>query len=217
MSFFAILISLLLVFFIWKFSDRKLIPRAVVHNYGRKPYLTIPATSQSLINIANVLNNCGLKWGVTFGTLLGLIRDKNPIEGDDDIDIVASVEDKSELLKILKSNGYRVLMDHEYFIQVEFYEYVVADYRLYKKDIKLTTKNYTVIDFYLYKNCLSESYDICIPWERFPIKFYPIKKIQWNGISINIPQDSIKLLEDFYESWKIPDNGKGHRKKRPKC
>ena len=49
-----------MVFFIWKFSDRKLIPRAVVHNYGRKPYLTIPATSQSLINIANVLNNCGI-------------------------------------------------------------------------------------------------------------------------------------------------------------
>ena len=100
MSVFVILISLFLVYFIWKFNDRKLISRAVAHSYVRKPYLTIPATSQSLKNIANVLNNSGLKWGVTFGTLLGLIRDKNPIEGDDDIDIVASVEDKSELLKM---------------------------------------------------------------------------------------------------------------------
>ena len=217
MVIFLILILLVLIISFWKFKDQKLIQKAIVYDYIQKPSLTKLATSQSLKNIVNVLNNSQLRWGVTFGTLLGLIRDKNPIEGDDDIDIVISVQDKSELLKILKKNDYRVLMNHEYFVQVEHNEHVIADYYLYKNDIKFTTKDYAVVDFYLYKEYVNETYDICIPWEQFPIKFYPIKKIEWNGLFVNIPQDSIKVLEDFYESWKTPEKGKGHRKKRPKC
>ena len=73
------------------------------------------------------------------------------------------------------------------------------------------------IDFYFTKQYNKNGYDICVPHDKFPVKLFPIKQIQWQGLKVNIPQDDIRLLNDNYHTWHIPDKGKGPNKKRPTC
>ena len=215
-SFLALLSSLIIVIVIWKIYDKKLIFAGQRENYIKRN-ISKSATIESLKNVAQILNESDIRWAVSFGTLLGLVRDKDPIEGDDDIDIVVSVLDKQKLINLFKIKGFRVSMNHEYFVQVENNSHVIVDFYQYKKNIKIISKNHVTVDFYLFKNYKNKFYDICVPWEKFPIKFYPTQTLKWKELTVNIPSGATKLLEDYYENWKIPVKGKGHSKNKPKC
>tara|TARA_B100000686_G_scaffold222503_1_gene229670 strand:- start:1247 stop:1903 length:657 start_codon:yes stop_codon:yes gene_type:complete len=216
LTFLALLICIIIAIAIWKIKDKKLIFAGQVENYLKRD-VPKSVTIESLKDVVDILNKSDIRWAVSFGTLLGLFRDQDPIEGDDDIDILISAEDKKKLINLFRVKGFRVLMNHEYFVQVEKKSHVIVDFYQYKKNIKIITKNHVTLDFYLFKNYKHQLYDICVPWEKFPIKFYPIKTLKWNQQLVNIPNGANRLLEDYYENWKIPDKGRGHRKNKPKC
>ena len=41
-------------------------------------------------------------WFIAYGTLLGIIRDNNTIDGDDDVDIIIDIEYKDQLVDIIQ-------------------------------------------------------------------------------------------------------------------
>ena len=83
---------------------------------------------------------------VFFGTLLGITRGRDLIEGDDDIDILAPIEHRKLIIhKINNIDGFKVNFDKDcnksdFFLQIES---------------SVNNRN-SLIDFYFYENrCLS--------------------------------------------------------------
>ena len=77
-----------------------------------------------------------------FGTLLGITRGRDLIEGDDDIDILAPIEHRKLIIhKINNIDGFKVNFDKDcnksdYFLQIES---------------SVNNRN-SLIDFYFYEN-----------------------------------------------------------------
>ena len=86
LTFLALLICIIIAIAIWKIKDKKLIFAGQVENYLKRD-VPKSVTIESLKDVVDILNKSDIRWAVSFGTLLGLFRDQDPIEGDDDIDI----------------------------------------------------------------------------------------------------------------------------------
>ena len=75
---------------------------------------------QNLVEISHLLS--GIKHFVFFGTLLGLVRDSNIIDGDDDVDLYVDIKHRNDVIKILVDSGYSLDFEQypnttPYFIQ----------------------------------------------------------------------------------------------------
>ena len=108
---------------------------------------------KTLKHIVKILNKSDITWAITFGTLLGLKRESNPIANDDDIDILIPIEEKEKLLKLLQNCGLKVKnkLNSEIFSRSE-------------------NKGFAPIDFYFTKQYNKNGYDICVLHERFPME-----------------------------------------------
>jgi phosphorylcholine metabolism protein LicD len=74
-----------------------------------------------------------------FGTLLGLVREKNLIEGDDDVDFYVNINEREKLISILKLNF--IVVDET--LSVNKNKSFLQVFRFYN-DVKF------IIDFYFY-------------------------------------------------------------------
>lgn len=64
-----------------------------------------------------LFNQCGIRFSLAFGTLLGAVRDKTIIKGDEDVDVF--VEDEEKLRKhlpFLQENGLKVCRISEHYL-----------------------------------------------------------------------------------------------------
>ncbi len=158
--------------------------------------------NDTLLYIANLLNDNKFEiWFIAYGTLLGIVRNKSCIDGDDDIDIICDGKDFKKLKTLLSKNKF------------EFeYGYGIGDT---KKIIKTKENNkFASIDFYMTEvNSLGDFKDL---WEKTVWKkcFFRRKgefiKMKWNRTVLNLPNNYIKKLESRYGStWKIPIKSKG--------
>lgn len=142
---------------------------------------------------------------VFFGTLLGLIRDGNLIEDDDDIDFYVNINEREKLIQILKDNFIDVDLDlkvnkNKSFLQI-------------KREIN---NKDAIVDFYFYEEDVDKLH-IIEKWNfeggthdetkylRIPkIFIHPIKQEEINSININFPAEPVYLCEFLYgKNWKI--------------
>lgn len=142
---------------------------------------------------------------VFFGTLLGLVRENNLIDGDDDIDLYVNMKHRSELINILRKNSINVDLDlsvnkNESFLQVRR---------------ELNNKN-LICDFYFYEVRDDDDF-ITEKWNfeggtndttkhlRIPkIFIYPISKKEVQSKIINFPAQPTYLCEFLYgKNWKF--------------
>lgn len=142
---------------------------------------------------------------VFFGTLLGLVRENNLIEGDDDIDFYVNAKERNKLIEILRKNNIDVNLDlkvnqNKSFLQIAR---------------KINDKN-LIADFYFYEDDLDELY-IIEKWNfeggthipskylRIPKTFvFPIVDKEFNKFKIKFPSSPIYLCEFLYgTSWKV--------------
>ena len=145
-----------------------------------------------------------LEYFIFFGTLLGLTREKNIIEGDDDIDFYVNIKHRKDLINILRANSSNV--DEN--LHVNRDQSFLQTIRAYQNKVYL-------VDFYFYDADTDENF-IIEKWNyqgmpHIPLKhlrtpkifIFPIKKKLFRNIKINFPSQPTYLCDFLYgPEWK---------------
>lgn len=167
------------------------------------PYIFNPMTTTDMEEIletaANLLSDCDISFCLAFGTLLGAVRERYFIKGDDDVDIIVTDEEK-----LFASLPY--LYEHGLYInrifKTELYSFHMEGRRGHVDMYILRP-----IDKWIYKNwCVS------IRGHYTPKRFFMV--IDSGGCYIKqkaypCPQHPEDLLEWWYgKTWRIPQPGK---------
>lgn len=160
-------------------------------------------SKSQMIKIYKELEESKLVCFLSGGTLLGLIREKNLLKNDDDIDITILPKSKEcfeKIEKIFENNGYNKTI---YEIKIRNTTYP-GQYTFSKN-----------IDGYLIE------FDICIIWndpfnkryilttyfkstEYYIFNQFELKRIEFLGENFNIPKDEIYYIQTSYgENWHI--------------
>ena len=154
-----------------------------------------------LKNILNILNNRKLNYWIDSGTLLGLIREKNLLKNDKDIDIGLHIRELDKFISIIpKINalGYRS--------RYELYNEIPSKYKFYPKN-----KNFNrTIDLNIYRE-KEEDYLWCPvtcfkePANIFDKKYQKMIKYFWRRIFQKIETNKFPYtnVKNTY-SWIIP-------------
>jgi len=161
---------------------------------------------KSLKFVCNRLQTFGLKnWFVGYGTLLGIVRDGHCIDCDDDLDIVIDVKEVNQIRDLVSalsnSHNYETLIDKKgKFLQIANHE--------------------SQIDFYFCEvDKQGNFFDLHekVTWTKCFDNNGTIPIIDWEGVRLNVPQDSkTKLFHRYGEAWnkrirKNEPGGEGYR------
>lgn len=168
-------------------------PRGKLYYKPKNLYLGIKQIDRDVAfeNLKILLNNLkknNVLVTPALGTLLGIIRDNNFIEWDEDIDLFVLEEDKDKLLNAfweLKNEGFDLVRA----------ERAGLLYSVMRKG--------EYIDFYIMEKLSPElrgSADI------FMLERHLTDLIDWDfrGITIKIPKDYEEFLELRYDNWQTP-------------
>lgn len=131
-----------------------------------------------------------------WGTLLGIIRNGDFIDHDDDIDLMMLHEDEDKLYEAL----------------VELKEKGVYLCKQYKGQIYTFVSSTGIpLDIDVMKKAhFPYSLGYCVVLEKYRPKhlFGKYKKIDFKGLKISVPEDTDSFLTYFYgENWRIPQKG----------
>jgi len=155
-----------------------------------------------LLEILPILNFNNIKYWVDCGTLLGIIRDGDIIEWDDDADlgVLYTSENWKKLLICIKSidkfifapmNGIRPRF---YYTEPRSHEPWIDFYGWVDKETANMQGRYSSIETGFHRGLWPYKNHIGTP-----------VKIQWKGIDIFIPQNPEERLIHLYgKSWKNP-------------
>lgn len=167
-----------------------------VMTYETNGPLDVETGRQMLEATQILLSQKGIRIYLAFGTLLGAIREKTIIKGDEDIDVFTDQEaELYNALPFLYENGLKLYR----FIPGTIYSFFWHDTRSY-------------IDIYILrplKRSLWSCY--CYSLERYatPKKFFKeYQSIQFLGLDCMCPKDPEKIVAYWYgESWRTPVRG----------
>lgn len=155
--------------------------------------------NNTLQYIAKLLNHNDILWFISYGTLLGIVRDNSCIENDDDVDIIVEKSMYDKLLSLLIENKFEI--EKGYNIKNS------------KNIIKTKpTKEYSSIDFYIcVKNDKNDFQDVWnnVTWTDCYENNKLIKK-PWKDTNLYLPNNYINKLEKRYGNWKVPSKSKGN-------
>jgi phosphorylcholine metabolism protein LicD len=137
------------------------------------------------------LDSLGLKWWLSFGTLLGFHRDGGWIEGDTDVDV--SVFGGPELFPS---------------VEAAFSDWKPLRFMDYQRAYLVER---TIFDIYFYQQhgdefiCRTENGDLIKPARLFT----NMEHFEFNGLPYPAPSPIEEYLQICYgEDWKIPKNKK---------
>lgn len=157
-------------------------------------------TNHTLVTIANILNEEKINdWFIFYGTLLGIIRENNCIEDDDDIDIIINY-DYDELRKIFKKHGFKFTT-----------KFGIGKSKKILKTV--STDEFASFDFYICD--VDETGLFNVSWCKNKIsncyvdlnkKTFIEKK--WKSTILHLPNDYENKLVSMYGDWKTPGPGK---------
>lgn len=158
---------------------------------GRK-YESAEKLNSTLTWIVDILNEKNIdNWFVSYGTLLGLIREDSCIDGDDDVDICISKEHWDDVYDVLKKKNLIIPMSA--YVQDNFF-------------CTVRTSKLCQVDFYFCD--VTEDGDFIDTWEKVKWSMcynvegsIPTKTFQ--GREVRVPENAIQKLEGRYGStWR---------------
>ncbi len=143
----------------------------------------------------SLFDQCGIRFCLAYGTLLGAVRDKSIIKGDEDVDVYTDNEEKlRNCLPFLFENGLKVCRIEENI------------YYSFRSDDK------SFIDVYIKKKLPTSIWSLwCDSISGFAVpKWYVSKcdKIVFLGMELLCPHKPERLLAYWYgKTWRIPISG----------
>ena len=143
---------------------------------------------ENLKLLKSIFDQNGLRFVLTYGTLLGVVRENDFITHDEDIDLAIKVEDQEKLLSILPQiidNGFSIA-------------------RYLKDDLLSVIRNGEYIDIYVFSDYNGKlRVDGGLP---MPLEYLDdLKEIDFKGTLFYVPSDDIGALEFFYgKTWRTP-------------
>lgn len=164
---------------------------------GGTPY-SKDKLNRTLKAISELLHQNGIKkWFISYGTLLGIVREDSCIEGDDDVDIILSMEYYDKIRKILPS-----LFIHKLQCMIP---------NLIKTNLK--HPYYSSIDFYFSKIDSSGNFHDSLNgviWSECYVDGNEFIKKEWNGTILHLPNNyEQKLVNRYGDNWMTPQKSKG--------
>ena len=161
---------------------------------------------RTIKDIQNCLEDNSHVFYFDMGTLLGIVRDKKLLKNDMDIDVAIIIDDTTRLGDIRrKMRNYGFKLKYSYYgqsiglLQDTYYRYGIrVDVSYYR------TKNDVNYCYLLYED--NGRYNKLVRLSNTIVK--KTKKVLFNGVMINIPDDDILYLcERYGPNWDKPDPG----------
>lgn len=144
----------------------------------------------------HLLGKKGIQVYLTFGTLLGAVRDKGLIKGDEDVDVFSDKElEIYNLLPYLEENGLHL---------VRYYPGSLFSFRINEK---------AYIDIYVLRPIkkinIWRTYCYCLHHNYTPKKYFKrYQSIDFLGLKCHCVENPEKLIEFWYgKSWRTPIRG----------
>ena len=169
-------------------------PRGKLYYKPKNIYLGIKQINreiafENLKDVIQVLKNVGICVSPAYGTLLGIIRENNFIEWDEDIDLFVLNEDKD------------ILLDALWQLREEGLELIRVDRCAHLYSVM---RNGEYIDFYIMDSISPElrtGYG-----DLFMLERHLTDLIDWNfkGLTISVPRQYEECLQLLYGDWRTP-------------
>jgi hypothetical protein len=178
-----------------------------------------------MVYLTNLLSSYKIKFWISYGTLLGAIRQKNIIDYDYDFDLGILYEDYPKVLdlsEIVLKDGY--ILEKGMGTVYSSKNKKQSEYK-WRVSIKLKYDNNPIADLYIYSSCPDGYLRRYDPIERiyyypnstFPYKFVEeLEEAKIRDVILPCPRHAEILLEHIYgPMWKIPirahsQEGEGH-------
>jgi len=164
-------------------------------SYATNKPITEEDAKSLLQTTKKLFDECGMKFYLCFGTLLGAIRDNGLIKGDEDVDVfVESEEILRKNLPYLQENGLKLCRINNH----HFYSF--------------HTENKSYIDVYIKRdlpNSIWKLWCCSINNGAYPKRFFKkYEAIQFLGVDCLCPSRPERFLEYLYgKTWRIPQKG----------
>lgn len=162
-----------------------------------------------LLDVVDVFEAAGIDYMLDSGTLLGIMREGDLIQWDNDIDITIPVRELPKLLGVLK-----VFRSHRRWISMRrfthaYHHWTERDVRAIKIRSRrmLFFKGRIACDLYI-KYPAADAYYwssmrmVCQADRRF---FDRHETVEYRGRRVKIPADAAEYLEKIYGNWRKPD------------
>ena len=160
--------------------------------YEKKKNYNDIIRDQFFREIINILKkNYDGNFFINYGTLLGLIRNSDFIDWDDNIDLAFYLNSNS-LTKL--ENLQKILIDANYVARIKSKKEEYLKLSIFKYGYKLDFCSLKKIKKFYYSN------DTKIPTEYCE----NLKSIKFKGVSVFIPLEYEKYLSYLYGDWKTP-------------
>ena len=143
---------------------------------------------ENLKELATVFHKHGLKIRPAYGTLLGIVRDSDIIDWDEDIDLFILSEEKQTLFEA-------------------FYDLIKIGFEILREEhgehLYSIRKNGEYIDFYIMD---SISPEIRTAYDGFALEKHllDVEPVDFKGVDVYLPIDSDEYLTLQYGDWRTP-------------
>lgn len=159
-----------------------------VYLYVGRKVIDRQVAFENLKELVPLLDGMGIHFGPFLGTLLGIVRENDFIEWDEDIDLYVLKEDEEKLL-----DGLWTLREHGF-------ELVRHD----KRGIYSVMRNNEYIDFYILWKVTSEVRTNGGPEFIFERYLQETVDYDFKGVTLQIPRDYDGFLTFQYGDWRTP-------------
>ena len=173
--------------------------KSTIKLYRKKKFINKDKCFKIMCEIDDICKKHGIKYYFSEGTALGLYRNGNLIDWDDDIDIAMEEEEYNKFLEKcvpeLVNKGYYLL-----------YEYIPS----IKRQLLAFLKDGQLIDIenvQIGKRCISKSGEMC---NELIQHIQKLTEKEWRGRRFPVPEESYYVYL-YGKNWKVPRKTKDQK------
>ena len=182
------------------------LPDAVNLNIDKPLPVKLPSNSslEALLAAKAALENVGVPWFASFGTLLGLIREGDFISYDTDIDL--GIWPEAPLDRVVAS-----MQEHEFVLRPKYSNGEIVPLHDRLKDtvnVALYFRDKIALDLYVHypvKNKIRSGLMVGPETLWYEVTEFSLKTSDFLGHQVPIPADPELYLQENYGEWRTPD------------